>query len=314
MSPYRHIFGPVPSRRFGRSLGVDLTPMKTCTLDCVFCQLGRTTRRTVHRRAYVPTEAVKAELTRWTSEKVAADCVTLSGSGEPTLHTGFGEVLACAADVTALPTVLLTNGTLLHRKAVRVSARRAHLVKASLSAWDERSFHRINRPHEGLSFKNHITGLRAFREMYAGELWLEVFLIEGLNAESGSVERIARLAESIAPDRVHLNTAVRPAAEPFVRAASRSRLESFAALFRPRAVVIDEYARPSGGAPRADEERVLDLLRRRPGTIFQIAAAFDLHANEASKIVGRLLRARRVSMETVSGAPFFRAAPAERTT
>jgi len=129
MNRYRHLFGPVPSRRLGRSLGVDLTPFKTCTLDCIFCQLGHTTNKTLDRKEYVPVVAVEAELETWIKEGGKADYITLSGSGEPTLHTRFGEVLQFVRDQTAIPTALLSNGTLFWLPEVREAARHADIVK-----------------------------------------------------------------------------------------------------------------------------------------------------------------------------------------
>jgi wyosine [tRNA(Phe)-imidazoG37] synthetase (radical SAM superfamily) len=137
MGTYRYLFGPVPSRRFGRSLGVDLTPYKTCSLDCVFCQLGRTTKKTIHRQEWVPTDSVLAELTQWLESDGRADYITLSGSGEPTLQSGFGKVLEYIRLKTAIPAVLLTNGTMLHFPEVREAAAAANVVKVSLSAWDQ---------------------------------------------------------------------------------------------------------------------------------------------------------------------------------
>jgi wyosine [tRNA(Phe)-imidazoG37] synthetase (radical SAM superfamily) len=152
MQRYRYLFGPVPSRRLGRSLGVDLTPRKTCTFDCVFCQLGRTTHKTMTRKEYVPVHAVLAELGAWIKENGKADYVTLSGSGEPTLHSDFGEVLQFIRSRSSIPAVLLTNGTLLHLPEVQEAASYAHVVKVSLSAWDQASFGWVNRPHPELSF------------------------------------------------------------------------------------------------------------------------------------------------------------------
>lgn len=309
MNSYRYIFGPAPSRRFGRSLGVDLTPMKTCTFDCVFCQLGRTPRQTVLRRAFAPVAAVEAELRDWRAGGGEADVVTLAGSGEPTLHRDFGAALSAAARATALPTVLLTNGSLLYRPAVRRAAARADIVKVSLSAWDEASFRRVNRPHPALSFKKHVAGLRAFRAACRGALWLEVFLVPGLNDAPEAVERIARIAETITPDRIHLNTAARPPAEPWVRAASQGNLEALATRFHPTAIVIGEYARTALPETGVGETRVLDLLRRRPCTLRQIAAAFARHPSEISKYLGHLAREGQIGERRIAGETFFRAKP-----
>ena len=152
MTTYRHVFGPVPSRRFGRSLGVDLTPLKTCSFNCVFCQLGPTPRTTLERREYVPVQSVKNEILRWRDAGGTADYATLSGSGEPTLHSGFGEVLRFLKAELPCSAVLLTNGSLLHLPEVRAAAAEADVAKLSLSAWDDDSFRQINRPHPDLDF------------------------------------------------------------------------------------------------------------------------------------------------------------------
>ena len=294
MSTYRYIFGPVPSRRFGRSLGVDLTPLKTCSFDCIFCQLGPTPCNTLERREYVPTEAVKAELIRWRDEGGQADYVTLSGSGEPTLHSRFGEVLRFARLELRLPAVLLTNGSLLYLPEVCEAAGHADVAKLSLSAWDEASFRKINRPHADLDFARAVEGMRKFRGQFSGMIWLEVFLIAGLNDSPEDVDFIAALAESIAPDKIQLNTAVRPPAESSVRPVDRETLESLAARFRPRAEVIANFSARPGSAIAVNETAILAMLRRRPCTARQIADVFGMHLNEVAKYTGHLLRENRI--------------------
>ncbi len=158
MEPYKYLFGPVPSRRFGRSLGVDLTPYKTCTLDCVFCQLGRTTKKTVTWQEYVPTDSVLAELGEWLKRDGQADYITLSGSGEPTLHSGFGKVLEFIRSKTTTLAVLPTSGTTLQSRQVREAAACANVVKVSLSAWDQASYEWMNRPHIELQFEQLVPG------------------------------------------------------------------------------------------------------------------------------------------------------------
>lgn len=190
--PYHYLFGPVPSRRFGQSLGVDLTPYKTCSLDCVFCQLGRTVNKTTHREAYVPIDAVLSELDTWLRADGRADYITLSGSGEPTLHAQFGEILASIHHNSSIPAALLTNGTLLHRPQVCESACRAGVVKITLSAWDQASFERVNRPHSRVRFDPLIEGQIAFRAQFKGRLWTEVFLMEGINSQAEQVRKISR--------------------------------------------------------------------------------------------------------------------------
>ncbi len=290
MSDYRHLFGPVPSRRLGRSLGVDLTPHKTCTLDCRFCQLGPTTNLALQRKDYVPVAEVEAELLHWRDQGGQADWITLSGSGEPTLHAHFGRILEFIKRRMPFPAALLSNGTLFYRPAVRRAALAARLVKVTLSAWDATSFRDIHQPNPSLCFSRQVEGLRKFRAMYSGALWVEVFLIAGRNDADWQIEKIAALAQTLTPDAVHLNTAVRPPADRSIKPVSRERLEEVAGLFAPRATVIAEF--PLGHAPdfEVNETRILDMLRRRPCTARQVAEVFGLHLNEVAKYIGDLVR------------------------
>lgn len=314
MRRYQHIFGPVPSRRFGRSLGVDLIPMKTCTMDCVFCQLGHTSRETIERAEYIPVDAVTAELGEWAGEGGTADYITLAGSGEPTLHSGFGRVLTFIKDALPIPAVLLSNGSLFWMPEVREAALAADVVKLSLSAWDERSFQRINRPHPDLNFRHVCAGFRDFRKAFHGKLWLEVFLVPGVNARVEDVEKIARLAESVEPDEVHLNTAVRPPADKDVKPVARELMEELAALFTPRATIVAGFPARCATNVKANEQSIVDMLRRRPCTARQIADAFDMHVNEVSKYTGDLMRARRIRIAWSDGEIYFSVCPPETST
>jgi wyosine [tRNA(Phe)-imidazoG37] synthetase (radical SAM superfamily) len=300
MQKYHYLFGPVPSRRFRRSLGVDLTPCKTCTLDCVFCQLGRTTQRTTTRKEYVPVEAVIGELGAWFKTNVNADYITLSGSGEPTLHSRFGEVLRFIRSHSSIPAVLLTNGSLLYLPEVQEAASYAHVVKVSLSAWDKASFEWVNRPHPDLSFHQVIEGQKTFRARFQGQLWLEVFLVAGMNALPSEVAKIADLAEAIHPDRIHLNTAVRPPSEDFAVSVSRERMESLSSLFSPKGEVIAEFDPKQGIVMHAAQEEIYAMLKRRPCTAQEIAETFSMHLNEVSKYLGKLLRDKQIRARVVN--------------
>jgi wyosine [tRNA(Phe)-imidazoG37] synthetase (radical SAM superfamily) len=302
MIDYNHLFGPVPSRRFGRSLGIDLMPYKTCSFDCIFCQLGRTTDKTVTRREYVKTDDVIEELTDWLKADGKADYITLSGSGEPTLHSKFGEICDYVRSATTIPCVLLTNGSLLHQTEVREMAASADIVKASLSAWNQVSFEHINRPHETLQLKNVMEGLRYFRSEFKGELWMEVFLVWGTNTVPADVSKIAGLVQSVKPDRVQLNTAVRPPAEAYAFAAPKNTMETLAGLFDPPADVIPEFSTDNSKPVEANEGDILAMLERRPCTMDQIAQVFGMHRNEVSKYIGKLMRTGRIrEMHTNDG-------------
>lgn len=302
---YQYLFGPVPSRRLGRSLGVDLTPFKTCSLDCVFCQLGRTTNKTITRDRYVSVEDVTTELEAWFTEDGTADYITLSGSGEPTLNTGFGDVIKFIRARSSIPAVLLSNGTLFWMPEVRDAAQQADVVKLSLSAWDQFSFEHVNRPHANLDLKRIVAGQRAFRELFDGKLWLEVFLIRRMNSTKNDVEKIAELVEVIEPDEVHLNTAVRPAAEDFVEPLSREAMEKLSGMFRPPAKIIAEFPSGKSAEIAANGETILAMLRRRPCTAQQIADVFGMHPNEVSKYLGKLARTGKIHPRNRGGETYY---------
>jgi len=291
---YRYLFGPVPSRRLGRSLGVDLTPFKTCSFDCIFCQLGRTTNKTVKREEYVPVSEVIEELDEWLKTNDSADYITLSGSGEPTLNSQFGRIIEFARNVTTIPVALLTNASLLSDPEVRAQAAQANVVKVSLSAWDQFSFEHINRPHSDIEFKRLIEGQWLFRKEFKGELWMEVFLVWGTNTTTKDVSRIAELVKAIGPDKVQLNTSVRPPCEEFAYAVPEDQMGALAKLFDPPAEIIAEYSSDSSAKVRANEADILDMLKRRPCTLDQICRVFGLHKNEASKYLGKLLRMKKI--------------------
>ncbi|RLB82665.1 MAG: radical SAM protein [Deltaproteobacteria bacterium] len=309
---YRYIFGPVPSRRFGRSLGVDLLPLKTCSLDCVFCQLGRTREKSIERKEYVSTQEVIHELRQWLESGVETDVITLSGSGEPTLHSRFGEVLEYIRSNSSTPLVLLTNGTMLHLPEVRKSAALASIVKVSLSAWDQASYGWVNRPHDKLAFDKLVEGEVRFREEFEGQLFLEVFLVKGINSLPDDVKKIAAFARQIRPDRVQLNTAVRPPAESFVEPLSRQELEDLARLFDPPAEIIAEFGGKRAHYMKANEEAILSMLRRRPCTAEEISEVFDMNLNEVSKYLTKLLNEGLIKPERRELLVYYRASSGQK--
>jgi wyosine [tRNA(Phe)-imidazoG37] synthetase (radical SAM superfamily) len=301
------VYGPVPSRRLGRSLGVDFVPLKTCTYDCVYCQLGRTTRKTVRRQRWVdPSNVVAQVRARLESEP---DIIALAGSGEPTLHAGIGDVIAGIKRLTDVPVAIITNGSLLSRPAVRRGLGDADIVLPSLDAPDEGLFQLINRPHRALRFDDVVGGMIAFRNGYRGQLWLEVMLLAGATGTVAAVERLAEVAARIAPDRIQLNTAVRPPAESFVTAVTHGSLQEFTNLFTPHADVIADTV-PADGARVAARADIVALLSRRPCTVADIAAGLGIHHGEALKAATALVTEGAVDLNTHEDRTFYVAASA----
>ncbi len=274
MKAFQHLFGPVQSRRLGRSLGVDLLGGRYCSFDCVFCEVGRTTHCTSARREYVPFAEVERELRAWFAAGADADIVTLAGQGEPTLHTAFGGVIDLVHVLGPLPVAILSNGSLMHDPDVRRDAARADLVKVSLGAWDDASLVQLNHPARGVRFDVLLEGLVAFRQQFEGELRLEVMLVAGINDTADAVKRIAACAERIAADQIELNTVARPPADPTAQAVPADKMLAFAAYFGPQARVIAAQ-RPSGvladSVPLKRSEWQ-PLLARRACTAEQVAS------------------------------------------
>ena len=302
--PFKHVFGPVPSRRLGRSLGVDLVPLKVCSYDCIYCQLGRTTKKTIERKEWVPTAAVLDELKR----KLACrpDYITFSGSGEPTLHSGLGEIIEHIQAMTKTPVAVLTNGSLLWEPQLRAELALADVVMPSLDTGDELLFRAVNRPHPDITFERLVSGLEQFRREFSGQYWLEVLLLAGHTALPAHVQKIAEWVRRIQPDRVQLNTAVRPPAEDFAVPVSLARLTELARLFRPKAEVVAEYRRRGNHIDAdASQQAILELLRRRPCTEEDVAGGLAMRPIEAAKHLAQLEAAGRIVSQQHGGEIYY---------
>ncbi len=304
-----YTFGPVPSRRLGRSLGVDLVPMKTCSFNCVYCQLGRTNEPALERAEFVPVAPVLTE----TREKLAAgagpDFITLAGGGEPTLHSGIAEIIAGIKEITQTPVAVLTNGSLFCDVAVRRDCLAADVIMPSLDAGDQETFELVNRPHASITLAGLVEGLGCLRSEFGGRIWLEVFLIEGVNATEDHCRRIASLIEGIGPDRIDLNTAVRPTTELDIRRVAKERMNELCAIFGPKAQVVADYA----GATRdvsgeVTPESVFAMLDRRPCTMDDIRAGLNAHAGDVSEALGILMDDGRVVKGAQDNKVYYRPA------
>jgi wyosine [tRNA(Phe)-imidazoG37] synthetase (radical SAM superfamily) len=302
----RYLFGPVPSRRLGRSLGVDLVPFKTCTYDCIYCQLGPTTRKTIERKIWVPQDAVLAELPARLSSK--PDYITLSGSGEPTLHSQLDEFIARIKALTDIPVAVLTNGSLFWQEDFRQQIRDADLVIPSLDAGGETMFQVVNRPHGQIPFGKMLDGLVAFRQEYSGQYWLEVMVVGGYTATPAEIGRLAQCVARVRPDRVQLNTVTRPPAEKGAFGISPELLAHFSTLFDPPAEVIADFREVHGKAEFVgSREEVLAVVQRRPCSLEDIAQGLGMHQNEVVKHLEELRAQEAVEYVTRGKKHYYRA-------
>ena len=300
-----YIFGPVPSRRLGRSLGVDLVPFKACSYDCVYCQVGRTTNKIVEQKEWVPIDIVIDQLKKKLDS--GPDYITLSGSGEPTLFLPLAELISRIKDITDIPVAVLTNGSLLWMPEVRKSIMKADLVVPSLDAGSETLYQYVNRPCQGISFDKMLEGLIEFRREYKGQYWLEVFLLGGVTNTEKELRLLADCIKRIGPDRVQLNTVTRPPAESFAFPISKEQLEKIASRLGDNVEIIADYqqvhAQKDFVAKRDD---VLVLLRRRPCSVEDIAHGLGIHRNEVVKYVEELSSEGKIDTETQNGRLYYK--------
>jgi wyosine [tRNA(Phe)-imidazoG37] synthetase (radical SAM superfamily) len=305
---YKYLFGPVPSRRLGRSLGVDIVPLKTCTQNCIYCQLGINAKQTLKRADYAPIQEVLAELKEKISEGLNADYITLSGSGEPTLHSQMGILIDKIRDITSVPIAVITNGTLFTDPQVRRDSAKADVVLPSLDAGDEKTFKVINCPHPDIDFSTFVEGLCKFRDQFNGKIWLEIFLIDGINTDTKQIEKIKLLAAKIRPDKIQLNTAVRPPAKISVSPINKNRLLQTAKQFGPNAEVIADYSdalRPDKSDTKT--QNILQMLKRRPCSMADICAGLRIPQIEAVKYLQHLQDDGKITSEIQGNQTFFKA-------
>jgi wyosine [tRNA(Phe)-imidazoG37] synthetase (radical SAM superfamily) len=304
---WKYLFGPVPSRRLGASLGVDIVPLKTCNQNCVYCQLGLHGEATMERRAYVPIAEVLDELRAWLAEGDWADYITISGSGEPTLHSGLDELVRGIRSITNIKIAIITNGTLLQAPQVRRTCCLADVVMPSLDAGDAETFLRINRPHPNLDFDSFVRGLIDFRDQYRGQYWLEVFLIEGLNTSPDQLGKIRAIIERIRPDKIQVNTAVRPTTEPQVQRVEPARLAELAWQLGRRVEVIADFDRAghrSCSAP--DAQAVIEILRRRPCSMEDLSATTGYSPDLLKPILDELVKRNTVRLEMRGDTSYYK--------
>jgi wyosine [tRNA(Phe)-imidazoG37] synthetase (radical SAM superfamily) len=302
----KYLFGPVPSRRLGLSLGVDLIPPKTCPFDCIYCEVGPTTAKTMVRREYIPAAAILAELEAYFGGAgPVPDYVTLAGSGEPTLNSGLGHIIARLKDITTVPVAVLTNGALLNDPEVRRELRQADVILPSLDAVTPEVFQTINRPVAGLTGADMIAGLIALREKYAGRIWLEVLLLRRLNDTPEELARLKETLKLIRPDKVHLNTAVRPVVEDYALPLSSEELATVAAFLGESAEVIADFS--SSQHPKFDlsDSDFLATLARRPQTVRDLAEVLGLPVVVVVKRLDHLSRLGRVARSIHQNQVFY---------
>ncbi len=301
-----YLFGPVPSRRLGRSLGVDLIPRKACPYDCIYCEVGPTTRKTLTRLDY-QAGAIIAELTAYLkSGGQELDFITLAGSGEPTLNLGLARIIQAIKELTDTPVAVLTNGALLHLAEVRRDLAGADVILPSLDAAIEETWRAINRPLPEQSLAQLLEGLAALRREYRGRIWLEVMVLKGLNDTEQELSALKRVIRPLAPDQVQLNTAVRPGVKKSAQPLDPGEMQAVAAFFGAGAAVIASSPRPANAETAVSDARFIAMLARRPMTATDVAQVLGLPLDLVQRRLERLCEAGLIDRSLYQEQAFYR--------
>jgi len=299
-------YGPVPSRRLGFSLGIDVIPYKICTLDCIYCQVGFTTSKIIERKPYVDVNALIAELEEVLQDGQRIDYLTFSVSGEPTLNSQLGEIISRIRAISDIPVAVLTNGTLITDPVLRKELSAVDLVVPSLDAASQDVFEEINRPHESLKITEIIDGLVRFRAEFSGTIWLEIMLVRGVNDFQEELDKLKAAAERIQPDRIHLNTVVRPPAAFGAEPMEKKDLEKIQSFFGPSCEIAAEFKSREQSAYKKDiEQAIILLLQRRPVTLDDMHNSLGYHKDELIKYVQVLEESDRIKREYQRDKCFF---------
>ena len=269
MVDMKYIFGPVPSRRLGISLGISPIPKKTCNYSCIYCQLGRTDHLTNTRKMFFPIEEILAEFEKILVKALEFDVVTIVGEGEPTLYLGLGELISEIQKRTDKPVAVITNGALFYDLNVRMELSNADIVLPTMDAYDNASFIKINRPHGTLDFDKVSNGLRTFTEEYQGKLWVELMLIAGVNDDEESLRKYSETLRKLKYDRLYINTPVRPPAESYVKAVDHKKMNH--AIDILGGIPIDLPVSLGFHSEIKDHyEAILSIIKRHPMNQFEI--------------------------------------------
>lgn len=301
-----HIYGPVPSRRLGFSLGIDIIPFKTCSFNCIYCQLGPTSKKTIKRKEYFPSSVILSQIKKVLNSGQRIDYITFSGSGEPTLNSAIGTLIREIKKITSIPVAVLTNSSLFTLKSVRKALRASDLVVPSLDAATQEIFAKINRPYPSLKIKKIIEGLKEFRCEFKGSLWLEIMLVKGVNDSPPHIKKLKEAISEISPDKVQLNTVIRPPAENFALPLNPKDLDRIKNILGEKCEIIAEFDKKEQSPPSENlEGAILSMIQRRPVTLTDISSSLGKHKNEIIKYLNFLLKEGKVKLVVHKGLRYY---------
>jgi len=286
-----YFYGPVLSRRLGFSLGVDLVPKKTCSFNCIYCQLGQTTRKSIRRFSYIDLNKLKKELKEIIKQNPKIDYITISGSGEPTLHKNLDKIIGLIKKVTKnkFPVCVITNSSLLYKKAVRRELKKADLLIPSLDAVTPQIFHKINRPSKEITIEKIIKGLIELRREFKGKIWLEIMLVAHLNDTLNEAKKIKAITEKINPDKIQLNLPVRPGGI-ILSLPPPKRLKAIKKIIGKNVNIISSFHKRRQKRFSQDINKdILEFLKRRPQSLDDLTDSLAINPNQVIKSLNILL-------------------------
>ncbi len=304
----KYVFGPVASRRLGISLGVDIIPYKTCNLDCLYCECGKTTDLTCTRQRFMEPRIILEQIKEALSQESHIEYITFSGSGEPTLNLDIGRIISGIKEMTSIPIAVITNGTLLHLKEVREEISQADLVLPSLDAASDDIFSRINKSHPDLKIESIIEGLIQFREMFQGKIWLEIFIAKNINDTDDEIAKLYEAAKKINPDKIQLNSLDRPPAYDDIHPADMKTLEKIMNDWNDLPVEIIKRIQKRNEISSFSknlENNILNTIKRRPITVEDLEVMTGKNKQELFKYIDVLEKEQKVLHKIVEDKIYY---------
>lgn len=306
---YKYLFGPVPSRRLGISLGVDLVPLKVCSLDCIYCECGKTTTLTLERKEYVPFKDVVTELDDYLKKSPELDYITFSGSGEPTLHSKIGEIVNhIKKNYSSYKIALLTNSTLLGNKTLQDELKEIDLIIPSLDAVTQETFDKINRPISSLKIDKYIEDIIDFSNNYKGKIWVEIFIVPGINNSKDELNEFKKILTKINPERIQLNSIDRPGTEEWIKKSKEDELIKIKDSLAPLPVeIVAKFnsATKTYFEHENMQEKILSIIKRRPCTIDDLVNISGANILEVKKNVNLLIDSGKIKTSHQNRGEFF---------
>lgn len=306
------IFGPVRSRRLGRSLGIEMVPRKICSMNCIYCEVGKTTNLTIERKDYYPWELIEKSIFQAKELEDNFDVLTFTGSGEPSLNIHFEKAILLAKKIIKKPIAVLTNATLLHIPSVRSALAEVDIVLPSLDAGTSETFKKINHPHPEIELKTIIENLKALREEMKGEMWLEILLVEGINDSEEELKALKSAINYINPHKVQLNTVVRPPAFEGTKPVSFEKLKKIAQFLGDKAEIIVSKERLDKAKETFKDlekekikKEILNYIKRRPSTLEELSLALKIEKEKIKNVLEEFISEGLAKEKLHEGERFF---------